>query len=237
MLRILSWNILHGGGKRAEDIIVAIEAHQPDIVTLQEFRHSGNRQIILDGLVRMGLIHQFVPETLQARDNTLIIASRLPFDADVFPVDDEKPAHAVSARFTEPLDLSMIAVHLPHKKRQLPYFNELLDLPKQYLTGNSLLIGDFNCGIPFEDSETRSFYATHLFQQLLQNGWIDAWRSRHKNSREFTWISTKQQNGFRYDHVLVSPSLNAQIATVKYDHQVRINGSSDHSLLILDLSE
>jgi exonuclease III len=236
-LRILSWNILHGGGKRAQDILVAIEAHQPDIVTLQEFRHSANQQIFLDGLVDMGLTHQFVPETTQARDNTLIIAARQAFTAEVFPLADDKPAHAISAHFAARPELSMIALHLPHKKHQLPYFHALLDLPAQYLTGNSLLIGDFNCGIPFEDSETRSFYATHLFQQLLQNGWIDAWRSRNKNRREFSWISSKHQNGFRYDHALVSASLNAQIAAVKYDHQVRINGSSDHSLLILDVAE
>ena len=166
-----------------------------------------------------------------------MIACRQAFTAEVFPAADDKPAHAISVHFSVSSGLSIIAVHLPHKKRQLPYFNALLDLPEQYLTGNSLLIGDFNCGIPFEDSETRSFYATHLFQQLLQNGWIDAWRSRNKNRREFSWISTKHHNGFRYDHALVSPSLNAQIAAVKYDHQVRINGSSDHSLLILELAE
>ena len=69
--------------------------------------------------------------------------------------------------------------------------------PPRDLNENNLIIGDLNIGIPFEDSETKSFEYTQLFQQLLRDGWIDAWRSRNKDKREFTWISTKQKNGFR----------------------------------------
>jgi len=233
-MKILSWNILHGGGKRIADIIDAIKRHQPDIVTLQEFRHSSSKEALLNGLTELGLAQQIVPETNSARENTLVIASRYKFKATPFP-GNSIPTHAIQATFPE-IDggLNLIAVHLPHKKLQIPYFHALLDLPKSVKAENSIIIGDFNSGIPFEDSETKSFYATHLFQQLLTDGWIDAWRSRNKKKREFTWISTKQQNGFRYDHALVSPSFDRRTQEVRYDHQVRLNGISDHSLMILD---
>jgi exonuclease III len=238
-LRILSWNILHGGGKRSHDILEVIKNIQPDIVTLQEFRNGNNSEPLLEGLSQAGLTTQFVPTTKSARENTPIIASRHKFQATVFPQENSKGVHAIHAHLPASENLShalnLVAVHLPHKKLQLPYFHALLDLSKNHLNENSLLIGDFNCGIPFEDSETKSFYATHLFQELLQKGWIDAWRSRNKNNREFTWISSKKKHGFRYDHALVSPALNHSIQSIEYNHEVRLKKISDHSLLSLEV--
>lgn len=233
-MKILSWNILHGGGKRAPEIIKAIEAEQPDIVTLQEFRHGSSKEALLNGLTKAGLVEQYVPDTNSARENTLIIASKHAFQATNFPKSSGVPALAIQAYFPDLMGLNLIAVHLPHKKKQPPYFHALLDLDKRHLKENSLLIGDFNCGIPFEDSETKSFDHTFLFQQLLRDGWIDAWRSRNRNKREFSWISTKQQNGFRYDHALVSPDLNKLIKNIYYNHQLRIDKASDHSSLIIE---
>ncbi len=233
-MKILSWNILHGGGKRAPDILDVIEKEQPDIVTLQEFRHGSSKEVLLEGLAKMGLDEQFVPETNSARDNSLIIASQYSFQATIFSRGGDIPARAIQAFFPDLAELNLIAVHLPQKKKQPPYLHALLDLDKRHLQENSLIIGDFNCGIPFEDSETKSFEHSYLFQQLLQKGWVDAWRSRNKNKREFTWISTKQKNGFRYDHALASPSFDREIKAVRYDHEVRLKGVSDHSLMIVE---
>ena len=233
-MKILSWNILHGGGKRAPQILSTIETEQPDIVTLQEFRHASSKDVLLQGLTTMGLTEQFVPETQSARENTLIIASRYTFQAQIFPANTAPPALAIQAFFPDLSGLNLIAVHLPQKKKQPPYLHALLELDKRHLQEKSLIIGDFNCGIPFEDSETKTFEHTFLFQQLLRNGWIDAWRSRNKNRREFSWVSTKQQNGFRYDHALASPQLNKTIKSIRYDHKVRMEKISDHSLLILE---
>ncbi len=233
-MKILSWNILHGGGKRAPDILDAIEKEQPDIVTLQEFRHGSSKQVLLEGLAKMGLDEQYVPETNSARDNSLIIASSYNFQATVFPRNTPLPARAIRAFFPDLGELNLIAAHLPQKKKQPPYLHALIDLDKDFLNENSLIIGDLNTGIPFEDSETKSFEHTFLFQQLLRDGWVDAWRSRHKNKQEFTWISTKQKNGFRYDHALVSASLDEKTIRVTYNHEVRLNGISDHSYIVLE---
>ena len=97
-------------------------------------------------------------------------------------------------------------------------------------------MGDFNCGIPLIDSETKTFYATHLFQQLLSVGWHDTWRERNPDAREFTWVSTRKSNGFRYDHALASSAVNELILDVRYDHAVRQEKVSDHSLLLIDLN-
>ena len=236
-LRILSWNILHGGGTRCEQILAAIRAHDPDIVSLQEFRHGNSKQVLLDGLKTLGLDTVCAPETSSARDNSLIIATRLPMQADAFPDNTGKPAKAIRASIevSPMIDLNLIAVHFPQKKAQIPLFNALLELPDSWRDGHSLLMGDFNCGIPLVDSETKTFYATRLFQQLLSDGWHDAWRERHPDAREFTWISTAKSNGFRYDHALASSSMNELILDVRYDHTVREDKASDHSLLLIDV--
>ncbi|MEE9445912.1 MAG: endonuclease/exonuclease/phosphatase family protein [Cocleimonas sp.] len=236
-MKILSWNILHGGGQRAHDILDAIEKEQPDIVTLQEFRHGSSKDILLEGLNKIGLDEQYVPDVNSARDNTLIIASKYNFQAQTFPKNEPLPARAVRAFFPDCAELNLIAVHLPQKKKQPPYLHALIDLDKDFLQENSLIIGDMNIGIPFEDSETKSFEHTFLFQQLLRDGWIDAWRSRNLKEREYTWISTKQKNGFRYDHALASSKYNEKIKEIRYNHDVRLNSISDHSMLIVETAE
>jgi len=51
------------------------------------------------------------------------------------------------------------------------------------------------------------------------------------------WISTKQKNGFSYDHALASIEFNEKIKEVRYDNQVRLEGVSDHSMLIIEAME
>ncbi len=236
-LRIFSWNILHGGGARCEDILAAIKDSKAHIVTLQEFRHGKSMPIILDGLKELGLTTIYAPATRTARENSLIIATSLPMEAGVFPLPHSGQVHALKAsiELSPLLSLNMIAVHFPQKRAQVPLFNALLDLPSEWLDGHSLLIGDFNCGIPLQDSDTKTFYATQMFQQLLQDGWRDAWRQRYPEAREFSWVSTRKSNGFRYDHALASERLNDLIIDVKYDHDVREKKYSDHSSMLMEL--
>ena len=240
-LRILSWNILHGGGTRCDQILAVIEKHDPDIISLQEFRHGNSKPVLLDGLKELGLDTVCAPETSSARDNSLIIATRLPMEAKAFPdsaIRGQSATKAIvaSIEVSPMIDLNLIAVHFPQKKEQIPLFDALLDLPQSWLDGHSLLMGDFNCGIPLIDSETKTFYATHLFQQLLSVGWHDTWRERNPDAREFTWVSTRKSNGFRYDHALASSAVNELVLDVRYDHSVRKEKASDHSLLLIDLN-
>ncbi len=242
-MRIISWNILHGGGQRSSAIVETISAQQPDIVVLQEFRHGKNSDTVLRGLESFGLEQQHAPETQSARENTLLIASCFPFSIDAFPIKEnlpQPPIRCLRATFSslpvpELPRLDLIGVHLPHKKLQIPYFESMLDLDIRTGSDAKLIVGDLNCGIPFEDSDTQSFYATQYFQRLLQNGWIDAWRSRNEDAREFTWISTKKKNGFRYDHALATAALDSAIKSVHYDHNVRESSLSDHSMLCIDI--
>jgi endonuclease/exonuclease/phosphatase family metal-dependent hydrolase len=55
-----------------------------------------------------------------------------------------------------------------------------------------------------------------------------------REGREFSWYSTRG-NGFRIDHAFLSPALAARAGEIRYSHDERFTGLSDHSALILDL--
>jgi endonuclease/exonuclease/phosphatase family metal-dependent hydrolase len=206
-------------------------------VTLQEFRLGSGSDVILAALKRLGLSFLHVPQTQSATEHTILIASRHGFDAGPFMPDDISPVPILEAAFTiEGLGfpLTLLAAHFPQKEPQVPLFQQLLKDTPSLLDGDTLLIGDLNCGIPFVDSMTKTFFATEYFQDMLQAGWIDCWRSRNMDATEYTWYSAVKKHGFRYDQALASAAFNGRISSVRYDHAVREQGISDHSALIVE---
>lgn len=249
-MKIVSWNILQGGGKRSPDIVDTLRQLEADVLALQEFRHGNSKPVLQQGFDDLGYEGRLLPEPAGLKTgassgktlNTVGLVSRYPIEGEVLLPDGAATVDAalairanVSIIDADVEDINFVVVHLPHKQKQLPYFKMLLSLPKDLLHGHTVLIGDFNCGIPFEDSETKSFHATQQFQSLLSQGWIDAWRTRNPKAREFTWVSSRKGNGFRYDHALVSPALNERINSINYLHEPRERGISDHSVLVLDI--
>jgi len=250
-MRIVSWNILQGGGRRTADVVKTLSGLDADVVALQEFRHGQTKPALFAGFNDMGYEHLLFPDPATPETgstesthtlNSVGLVGRYPLEGNtLLPKGSTSvPATlALQARITiidaDVPDIDIIVVHLPHKQKQPPYFETLLNLPATLRSEHTLIIGDFNCGIPFEDSETKTFSATRQFQALLSQGWIDAWRSRNPHARQFTWVSSRKGNGFRYDHALVSPALNERINTIEYMHSPREQGISDHSILVMDI--
>ena len=157
-MKLLSWNILQGGGRRAGDIVKTIARHAPDIVTLQEFRRGSGEAEIVAGLKKSGLKFIHIPET-EGKENTVLIASKFGFDAGPFLPEPNSPLHMLEAYFSEQalgFELSLIAVHFPQKKAQIPLFEALKTDSASLLKMNALIIGDMNCGIPLIDSDRKS---------------------------------------------------------------------------------
>ncbi len=236
-MKLLSWNILHGASSRGRSIADFITRTGPDIVTLQEFRPSTEE--ITRTLKNLGLKYIHIPATTAPGQNTILIASRFAFDAGDFMPEAIQPVPILEAAFNAAalgFPLSLLAAHFPQKEPQVPLFKQLLTDTPSLLDGEILLIGDLNCGIPFADSMTKTFFATEYFQDMLAQGWIDCWRSRHKDAVEYSWYSTVKKHGFRYDQALASKSFDRRITTVRYDHAVRQQGLSDHSAMIVEFS-
>jgi exodeoxyribonuclease III len=98
-----------------------------------------------------------------------------------------------------------------------------------------LAIGDFKTCRAYVDEAGAIDATAHYMDAIEQIGFRDLWRHRHPRQREYSWFSTRN-NGFRIDHAFLSPELAACAGSVRYSHEERIAGLSDHSPLILELS-
>jgi exodeoxyribonuclease III len=236
-MKILSWNILQGGGTRSQGIANAIVGHAADIVTLQEFRNGAGAAPILAALKQTGCRYVHIEET-EGSEHTILIASRFAFDAGPYMPDEVRPVPILEASFPSLPSgeaLTLLPVHFPQKEPQVPLFRQLIADTDSLTQADTLLIGDLNCGIPFADSMTKTFFATDYLQTMLSSGWTDCWRTRNGDAREYTWISSVKKHGFRYDQALASKSFDQKITACFYDHDVRLNGLSDHSAMIVEI--
>jgi len=236
-MRILAWNLLHGGGKRIDRICKALSHYDADLIILSEFRQNKVAVELQAQLKADGYSYQSAPHALP-KENTVCIAARKPFEAVTFP---GQPADEEFGDFTNRVlmarfeGLNIFGLLFPGQELKRPVFDFLLNLPNNYFNEDTVLMGDFNTGRHYEDEKGATNVSAHQFDALLDQGWIDSWRIRNPEAKEFTWFSRGYNNSFRLDHALVSPSMNERITEVKYSHSERENGDSDHSLMVLDL--
>lgn len=214
-------------------ICSALERWSPDVVALQEVRERSVGPLE-DRLRALGVRHLYRPDGPAASDNTQLVGCRTPFDAGDFLPDRAGACHILEA---EMAGFTLLAAHFPQKGAQVPLFEALLQDSASLLALPALLLGDLNCGLPFEDSTDKTFVNAKYFQALKEAGWIDLYRRLHgPDAREFSWISPRTGRGFRYDHALASPGFAVRAARLEYDHAVRESGASDHSALVLDVN-
>src|SRR4051812_12327263 len=74
-LKIISFNIRHGGGSRVTRIEEAIAGHAPDVVVLPEFRNNPAGATLRSWLAAQGHVHQSAGTTLLPAHNSVLVAS------------------------------------------------------------------------------------------------------------------------------------------------------------------
>lgn len=236
-MRILSWNLQHGGGSRVQRLGDALLTYDADVILLNEYRHNKIGAELRERLAEAGYLYQSAPHA-EPRENIIFAASRLPFEATTFPGQLSEPELGdFTARIllVKIADLNIFGIYMPGMQYKRPVFDFLLKLPTKYLAENSLLMGDLNTGRHYEDETGATFVSAPQFDALLAQGWIDSWRCRNPETREYTWYSRGYNNGFRLDHALASPALNEKINDVYYSHKERECGVTDHSLMIVEI--
>lgn len=60
-MRIVTWNLQHGGGKRIGGIVDAIRSYSADVLVLSEFRNNPLGEILRGELTQMGYGFQAAP--------------------------------------------------------------------------------------------------------------------------------------------------------------------------------
>ena len=110
-MKIMAWNILHGGGRnRTPRIALALLEHAPDVVVLSEFRTTTGGQIA-------GILYDHGWKFQVNSDpgpgvNGLLVASRNPIEPGESPPGGLPSARWLDVNFSSG-DLSLTAVHVP----------------------------------------------------------------------------------------------------------------------------
>ncbi|MBX3378953.1 MAG: endonuclease/exonuclease/phosphatase family protein [Phycisphaeraceae bacterium] len=249
MLRLIHWNILHGGGsRRMPEILLNLLSHRPDLILLSEYRTTVGGQI-RGVLADHGLHHQ--ETSLPApRKNGLLWASRFPLRRSQQPAPT---SHALGNRWldmhVEGHDLQVTGVHIPDDSRptaRAACWQSIVASARLNSEQSHIFIGDLNTGRHRLDEEGRTFTCTSQLGSVCTLGYVDAYRVFHPHTREWTWhapaksranpANTALSGGFRLDSALVSRTLLPRLARADYLHSVRETGISDHSAMIVDLT-
>jgi len=210
------------------------------VAVLPEHRNNDRGKDLKERLNDIGLIYQESPES-DGDQNSVLIAAETPFYPSVFEDElgmteyGDLSHRCILAGFP---NLDLFGLYFPNTKDKAKrgLFNFLFDQTPEFISGDSLILGDFNSGKHYIDEPKNSLLCAYEFQAMeTKHKWIDAWRSRNIDRKEFSWYSPGRGNGYRFDHAFASPSLDQKISDIFYSHAEREAGLSDHSPMILEL--
>ncbi len=230
-MKVVSWNIRQGGGWRVEAICDRLGALDADVHVLTEFRENRAGEAIRRYLKNCGHCHQY-SGCDDPRINTVFVSTRDDsIRLDEHGLSDDLLNRVVSVAVN---GVKVIGVYFPLGRAKVPLFQYLISLLDHELHTPVMIIGDFNTGKHGLDEVGKTFIASTCLDDLERKGWRDLWRSVHGNRRQYSWWSTRG-NGFRIDHAFGSRPLAQRIASIDYVDEPRIEGLSDHSLLVVQL--
>ena len=245
-MKLLSWNIQHGGGTRDLRIVGAIAEHNPDLIALTEYRARPG-MALCQAFAANGWPH-IVSSSPTGIDDGICVISRT-------PLRSERRSTAPPENAVRWLDVDLpeqgfgfAVVHIlnaiPGAKEaegaaKTRFWDALLAAAEARIAEPLLFIGDFNTGKPLADEAGTSFLCADHFARLPELGWIDVWRHFHGGASEYTWYSQPRggapANGYRIDHAFATPSLLPRIKSCRYSHVEREQKVSDHSAMILEI--
>ncbi len=232
MIRIVSLNIRHGGGKRQRALAEWLIDTRADFFVLTEWRESS---AILGTELASAGYKQALALREGARANGVAVFCREQIVPNrVTPSDAQRGELLLAGT----MNLTVLAAYFPQSKAKAAFFQRCAELAAKE-TVPMLLIGDLNTGSNLRDIEPGGarFHCEQEFIDLtLVHGMTDLWRKQHgDDAREWTWRSSK--NGFRIDHAFANRAfLDAYPkATCRLDHSPRETRISDHSALVVDL--
>jgi exonuclease III len=263
-MRVVAWNIRAGGGRRVEQIALQLQAWQPDVVALSEFRGTPASQWLAEELASQGLSHQLTTaEPAKPAANRLLIASRWPVEQSHLRRAPKVDGKWLLAEVAAPTPFAISAMHIPNfvTGNRYVYHDAALAVARGWKGLPALLVGDTNTGRIGIDEESPVFSQRddNWMQSLERAGWHDAFRHLYGETRVYTWYSPNKGNGFRLDEAFIHKSLLSRLRDVSYqwgkastettgtligprnaakllldDRPLRRDVLSDHAALIVD---
>ncbi len=231
-VRVVCWNIRHGGGQRVEQIFLALRTHRAKVIVLTEYRDNPAGQYLCESLAADGWIHQASSQP-SGRLNGVFIAARVPFVLQDEFNDIPSDRHRwVTVQFD---GFGLTGTYFPSLHAKVPHWEYMLRVAARRSNGRHMIIGDVNTGKNYIDEAGSVFHYGNYIDEMAARGWPEAWRHLHPAGRQYSWYSHKK-NGFRIDHAYISPLLLPALRAAGYRHRDRKAGVSDHSALMIELA-
>jgi exonuclease III len=217
---IITQNLRHWGGDRFEQLIKTCIGHDPDVLILTERRN--NKQKLYESLNTH--YYQYAIQDVADIKNTVCVLTK-------------KPSHLVSTYKNNVITLvsgwiTIRWVYFPQKNEKKEVFEYI---SSTIVDTSSLVIGDFNTWKHFIDEKWKTFYCDQEFAYLSEQKMSDARRTRHNNTKDYSRYSNAG-NWFRIDHIVVTQDIQEQTQDVGYDHSIREQGLSDHSMMYINIA-
>jgi exodeoxyribonuclease III len=236
-MRLLAWNICHGGGARLPRIVEEIAAHDPDLIALTEYRAGKD--------IRAALADRGWPyvETTDPRphENGIAIFSNSPLRRLPSPAAPEHQVRWLDVALPA-FTLSVLHIMAAGSTKSHPlniekrrFWDTLLQAAQARLQTPALMLGDWNTGAHRLDETGKTYVCADHFLQLSALGWTDLWRRHNPHTTEWTWYSNFG-NPFRLDHAFATPPLLPRVTACRYSHREREARISDHSITLVDLA-
>ena len=248
-MRIVSWNIRAGGGKRIGGIFSQLLDWQPDVIGLAEFRGTSASQWLAAELAALGFSNQLTSTSSKSpARNALLLASKFPLHSVNAPGMPKNPNRWLLARTEAQPELVLGMMHIPNyttPRLKYPFMSAVLKMIRKWELGPGILMGDSNCSHRELDEENPlgpRFHREHNWMiNMEKSGWKDIFRYLHGSRREYSWYSHRN-NGFRLDQAFCSPELVSSINGFRHawgfnpEQPGRRDGLSDHAALVVDLA-
>jgi len=245
-VRLLAWNILHGGGSRMARIVEEISAYDPDVVAVTEFRARPGAALS-EAMKEIDLRHAESTRPA-ANENGIAVFSRTPIrrlprspappESRGRWLDIHLPDYGFGIGVFHILAAGSDRKH-PTNVAKTRVWDAVLRAAEARLRKPFLFAGDWNTGAHRLDESGKTFVCAEHFGKLSAAGWTDLWRRHNPGITEHTWYSKYKGgvkgNGFRLDHAFATPALAARVQGCRYSHAVREAGISDHSVMIVDV--
>lgn len=244
-LRLLSYNIRHGGVGRVEAIAAVIRGCAPDVVVLQEATHPD--------VVRALAGETGLPEHESHRGRSLGFMSRVPIAKAVW----RRPLlsrHAFLELTPADHDVHIVGVHLSAvhaawtERRRLIELASLLRTVRARQPGFHVLIGDFNTLAPGEPLDIRRLpprlrplvwlsggsIRWKTIAAVLAAGYADVWRRLHADGEGWTFPTWDPH--LRLDYVFAPGPDAGRVTRCEVVTATGVAAASDHLPLLAELA-
>jgi exonuclease III len=153
--------------------------------------------------------------------NSVLIASKYEIKESNIPQFDKRHLFIP----VEINNFNLIGMFCKDNNTTTECINHIIKYSEEIINTQTIITGDFNAGPRGSNPERYN-----ELKKLVEKGFVDCWRRISKENYEWSYSLGNRKS--QPDHFFTTPSIENKIVDIRYDHEVRINGISDHSKMI-----